>query len=113
MKHLLLFFLFSGSLDGFSQLPDTVQRQFDISKFGSPITSSSKGAQTIQVGTVEWRLPIKPDTLRCTLIVYYDRGPAFLHTKPGYVVRGEHEVFLDDKKKIIKAPWEVLTYKLK
>lgn len=55
----------------------------------------------------------KPDTLRATLIVYYDRGPAILHTKPGFVVIGKDTVYLDDKKKVIKAPWEVLTYKIK
>lgn len=60
--------------------------------------------------TVNHRIP---DTLRCTLIVYYDNGPAILHTKPGFVVIGKSEIFLDDKKRVMKAPWEVLTYKLK
>jgi len=60
--------------------------------------------------------PIKSDTIRATLIVYYDgNGPAILHTKPGFVVQACYGVvtYLDDKKKIIKAPLEVLTYKLK
>ena len=91
MKHLLLFFLFSDSLNGFSQ---SVPMEY----------FRPKGPDT---------LVVKPDTLRCTLIVYYDNGPAILHTKPGFVVRGEREVYLDDKKKVIKAPWEVLTYKIK
>lgn len=58
---------------------------------------------------------IQPDTLRATLIVYYDKGPAILHTKPGFVVRRFMEIigYLDDRKKVIKAPLEVLTYKLK
>jgi len=91
MKHLLLFFLFSGSLDSFSQA----------------ITTSD---------SITWAYPIyySPDTLRATLIVYYDRGPAFLHTKPGFVVRrwGKDDVYLDDRKKVIRN-LEVFSYKLK
>lgn len=68
----------------------------------------SGSLSTFSLDTVSHRTS---DTLRCTLIVYYDNGPAILHTKPGFVVRGE--IFLDDRKKVIKAPWEVLTYKIK
>lgn len=129
MKHLLLFFLFSGSLDGFSQVSDSTQplRQFDASKFGSPVmrTNEVKNIDRLVLGKLVRTdtMGIKPDTLRATLIVYYDRGPAILHTKPGFVVRAlrtaigseryYNETFLDDKKKVIKAPWEVLTYKIK
>lgn len=111
MKHLLLFFLFSGSLDGFSQVPDTTQplRQFGTKGWSIKLPDSS-----IKVLTMADFYPKpKPDTLRCTLIVYYDNGPAILHTKPGFVVRGEREIYLDDRKRVIKAPWEVLTYKIK
>lgn len=57
----------------------------------------------------------KADTLRATLIVYYDKGPAILHTKPGFVIQQnwKDEIYLDDKKQVIKAPLEVLTYKLR
>lgn len=91
MKRLLLFFIFSGSLDCFCQTTNTLRR----SVFIEP--------------------DLSPDTLRATLIVYYDSGPAILHTKPGYVVRqwGEDEVYLDDKKRIVKSPLEVFSYKLK
>lgn len=97
MKHLLLVFLFSGSLDGFSQ--DTLylwpDGKYSILNPGSPLST--------------------PDTLRATLIIYYDRGPAILHTKPGFVVLrgGKEDVYLDDRKKEIKAPLEVWSYKIK
>jgi len=107
MKHLLLFFLFSGSLDGFSQV-------FDLRD-----TLSGR----LVTGVIAVADPSNPDTLRATLIVYYDKGPAILHTKPGFVVRvlrtaiGSEryydEVYLDDKKRVVKAPWEVFSYKLK
>jgi len=100
MKKLLLLWLFSGSLDCFCQT-----------------TSASKYPIIATTDSVIRLMPMRtnPDTLRATLIVYYDNGPAILHTKPGFVVRwwtGE-ELYLDDKKKVIKAPLEVLTYKLK
>lgn len=115
MKRLLLFILFSGSLDSFSQMPDTIQplRQFDTTRWDSPLTSPSIDYGLVQIGSVKWNQPIKPDTLRATLIVYYDRGPAILHTKPGFVVRGEREVYLDDRKRVIKSPLEVFSYMLK
>lgn len=100
MKHLLLFIFFSGSLDTFSQVPKHL------------IVINT---DTFEIGKVVFNDVIRrPDTLRATLIVYYDRGPAILHTKPGFVVwRDDEIVYLDDKKKLIKAPWEVLTYKIK
>jgi hypothetical protein len=118
MKHLLLVFLFSGSLEGFSQTTDTTLQlsQFDTSKWGSPVTNGSLSSKQVRSGSVEWRLPVsKPDTIRATLIVYYDRGPAILHTKPGFVVMrfDKDDVYLDDKRRVVKAPFEVLTYKLK
>lgn len=118
MKHLLLVFLFSGSLDGFSQTVDTTQllRQLNTTMWGCPITSGSVGSKQLQSGSVERQLPVsKPDTLRATLIVYYDRGPAILHTKPGFVVLrgGKEDVYLDDRKRVVKAPLEVFSYKLK
>lgn len=43
MKHLLLFFLFSGSLDSFSQVPDTTQplRQFDAKGWSIKLPDTS------------------------------------------------------------------------
>lgn len=90
MKKLLLFFIFSGSLDCFCQTTGTIRPLF------------------IEPDLI-------PDTLRATLIVYYDSGPAILHTKQGYVVRrwGEDEVYLDEKRRVVKSPLEVFSYKLK
>lgn len=95
MKHLLLFFLFSGSLDGFSQ---------DTGYF-------LKAGKLIFVDSIS----TTTDTIRCTLIVYYDSGPAILHTKPGFMVRRFMEIvgYLDDKKRVIKAPWIVYDYRKK
>lgn len=100
MKKLILIWIFSGSLDGFSQDIDTTKalRHYDPKSWG-----------TVKIQMYD----PQPDTLRCTLIVYYDKGPAILHTKPGFVVRGEREIYLDDKKARIKAPLEVFSYKLK
>lgn len=104
MKHLLLFILFSGSLDGFSQAKNDT-------------TDLGKGVYMIRYkdSLVGLYRHAKPDTLRATLIVYYDKGPAILHTKPGFVVRqlGKEEVYLDDRLRVVKSPLEVLTYKLK
>lgn len=115
MKKILFFLLFSASLTTFSQAPDTTQplNQFDIIKWGYPITDS------VKVGTVDiktWTFhENKADTVRATLIVYYDSGPAILHTKPGYVLFKGWSIdgYLDDKKRVIKAPWEVWSYKIK
>lgn len=91
MKKLILLWLFSGSLDCFCQTSGTL------------------------VNSVYREPDLTPDTIRATLIVYYDRGPAILHTNPGYVVRkyGDEDVYLDDKKRIVKSPMEVFSYKLK
>lgn len=97
MKKLFLLFLFSASLSAFSQ--DTTEKLY--------MWPNGK----LSVLNPGPPLPPTPDTIRATLIVYYDNGPAILHTKPGFVVRGE--IFLDDRKKVIKAPLEVLTYKIK
>lgn len=110
MKHLLLLFLFSGSLSSFSQ--DTLKQGSHVMR-----TNEVKDYDRYVIGEVvpATRGVVKPDTLRCTLIVYYDSGPAILHTKPGFVVRqwNMDDVYLDDRKKIIKAPWEVYGYKIK
>lgn len=101
MKKLFLIWIFSGSLDGFSQSTAKACYKHQIAYVGNNCYKCEEEA--------------RPDTLRATLIVYYDRGPAILHTKPGFVVRKEFKdnVYLDDKKRVIKSPLEVLTYKLK
>lgn len=85
-------FLFSGSLDSFSQVE----------------IKTLPGIHVIHSDTPA------PDTSRATLIVYYDRGPAIVHTKPGFVVRqfDKDDVYLDDRKRVIKG-LEVWGYKIK
>lgn len=66
MKKLIMFLLVYINPNAiFSQSIDTLQplRQFDVSKWGQPVTSTSLGEMTLQTGSVEWRLPVsKPDT---------------------------------------------------
>lgn len=95
MKHLLTLALLTLSLTGTAQ--DTIKTAPD-------------GTHYVV------RAVAKPDTLRATLIVYYDgTQPSVLHTKPGFVVRQAYKdnVYLDDRKKVIKAPIEVYSFKLK
>lgn len=108
MKQLLLIFLFSGSLDGFSQ--DGGSGKIDL-----PTFPPSRTGEVKVIDRLAWVVKSGTDTLRCTLIVYYDKGPAILHTKPGFVVRqfGKEEVYLDDKLRVVKSPLEVFSYKLK
>lgn len=101
MKKLLLFFLFSGSLDSFCQ------EKIDTIHLGRLKLIFRNDTLYNQFVT-----PTNPDTLRATLIVYFDNGPAILHTKPGFVVMGK-DIYLDDKKRVVKAPWVVYGYKLK
>ena len=110
MKHLLLFFLFSGSLDSFSQSVDTTQplRQFDADRWG--ISASDSSVRILMKADF-----YQPDTLRATLIVYHDGAASLVHTMPGFVVRqyGKDEIYLDDRMRLVKSPMEVLSYKLK
>lgn len=98
IKHLILFWLFSSSLDGFTQQSEAVY----------PAGPSYISWRYVSRDTVF----ITSDTIRCTLIVYYDRGPAILHTKPGFVViqAGKKDIYLDDKKRLIKPPLKVDHY---
>lgn len=100
MKKLLLLFLFSGSLDAFSQdRPATVKDSHWL-----------RDDYLLEVNELT-----KPDTVRCTLIVYHDGRPSFVHTKAGYVVwqAFKDDVYLDEKKRVIKGNIVVLTYKVK
>jgi hypothetical protein len=108
MKHLFLFFLFSGSLDSFSQVADTTQSlmQFVDNIRGLPVTSKSLGSMNIQAGTVEWRLPvITPDTLRAICLVTLSPN-GLAHARPGFVVisEGKRPVYLDCNKRALKLP---------
>jgi hypothetical protein len=67
MKKLLLLWIFSGSLDGFSQVPDTVyMRRFDPERWGI------KSATTL-------------DTLPSRILISHE-PPAFTHSIDGYCV---------------------------
>jgi len=114
MKKLLLLWLFSGSLDCFCQ--DTIKLINGGYLIKKNLYTIEKDSAVIIDPAIRRFVSIpQSDTIRATLIVYYDNGPAILHTKPGFVVRqlNGSELYLDDKKKVIKAPLEVLTYKLK
>jgi hypothetical protein len=94
MKHTLTILLLATSFTGFSQ--DTLMQAPDGNYF------------------IKKYHP-KPDTLRATLIVYFDNGRSILHTMPGFVVRQEFKdnIYLDDRKRVVKKPVEVFSYKLK
>lgn len=82
MKKLLLLFLFSGSLDGFSQ---------DIKK---PCSHNLQNCKCMIVD-------VSPDTLRAELLVTYTTARwSVAHCRPGYIVRKDGKVirFLTDKK---------------
>lgn len=107
MKHLLLTLIFSTSLTVFSQLVDTTQplRQFDVSKWGSPVTSTPLGPMTIQTGSVDCRLPVStPDTLRAIILATMCRRCA-AEAIQGYVVieQGKRPVYLDCRKRALKG----------
>lgn len=92
----------------FSQVPDTTQplKQFDASKWGQPVTSSSIGPMALQTGTVEWRLPVTtPDTLRAIVLVTLSPN-GIAHSRMGFVVisEGKRPVYLDCRKKALKLP---------
>ena len=100
MKHLLFFFLFSGSLSCFSQVVDTTQplRQFDVSKWGS--------APSMPDGTrLGAAFYIRPDTLRAICLVTLSPN-GIAHSRMGFVViiEGKRPVYLDCNKKALKLP---------
>lgn len=83
MKHLLLFFLFSGSLDGFSQVSAT--------------TLPGTGVMMPIVRDV-----VKPDTLRAELLITYTtHRMSIAHSRDGFIVKQDGKVirFLTDQKK--------------
>lgn len=114
MKKLLLLFLFSGSLDGFSQVnADSLLKKVDdliarCKKMGAEMDEYEKN-NLGDIGGV-----VKPDTLRAiVLVTLFQNGPA--HARMGYVViqDGRKPVYLDCNKKALKLPqvgwgWEVV-----
>jgi len=111
MKHILLLWLFSCSLAGFSQDIDSIRQ---IQRF-----AWKKEGDTVYAGCttgIAWYCDssVVKDTLRCTLFVYFPGGNSILHTKDGFVVRqnGRENIFLDDRKRRLKG-LEVLTFKIK
>lgn len=87
LKRLLLVWIFSGSLDGFSQvLPGELPRS----------------EYTLEVKDAPIQGPLTPDTLRAELLVTYTtRRWGVAHARDGYVVRKDGKVvrFLDDHKR--------------
>lgn len=93
MKKLLLFFLFSGSLDGFSQVyrPESTEEPVLI--------QAPDGTYSIK------RPEPKPDTLRAiVLVTLFPNGVA--HSRMGFVVieQDKRPVYLDCQKKALKLP---------
>lgn len=111
MKKLFLILLFSGSLDSFSQVPDTSQplRQFDASKWGAHVIRTNEvkdidGYIIGRVGRVDTAV-IKPDTIRAiVLVTLFPNGIA--HSRMGFVViqDGRKPVYLTCDKKPLKLP---------
>lgn len=86
LKRLFLLWLFSGSLDSFSQAEETINTS------GTP--TYSRGAA--------WKQPSTPDTIHAELLVTYTtRRWGVAHARDGYVVRKDGKVirFLDDRKR--------------
>lgn len=104
MKHLLLFFLFSGSLDSFSQVADTTQPLREFNWSGPRPTNLLLHHNPD--GSFEFRDPdAKPDTLRAIcLVTLFPNGIA--HARMGFVVisEGKRPVYLDCRKKALKLP---------
>lgn len=87
MKRLLLIWLFSGSLDGFSQ--DTAKHRIDLKAQG-------------------WIVNVTTDTLHSVLLVT-GKPPAFGHAVYGYCVRknGACVGHLDSRQRLFKLPVRV------
>lgn len=93
MKHLILFFLFSGSLYSFSQ-----------EQSGHLLDTKTDAIIQLPGGSYIWPAP-KPDTLRAIcLVTLFPNGPA--HARMGYVVieHGKRPVYLDCRKRALKLP---------
>jgi len=94
MKKLLLLWIFSGSLDSLSQVPDLLKSEYTLEV--KPVTGE---AIPIDRGVV------KPDTLRAiVLVTLFPNGIA--HSRMGFVVlqNGRKPVYLSCDKKPLKLP---------
>lgn len=112
MKKLLLLSLFSGSLDGFSQvkavtLPGQgdVFQQAELKATMNAICYHNTLTCRCGSGEVTSRGVVKPDTLRAiVLVTLFPNGVA--HSRMGFVViqDGKRPVYLDCRKKALKMP---------
>jgi hypothetical protein len=96
MKRLLLLFLFSGSLDGFSQESKTLEYP------PKPVETLLYKRTDFRIDTV---YPLPSDTLRAiVLVTMFPNGTA--HSRVGFVVieAGCKPVYLDCNKKALKLP---------
>lgn len=94
MKHLLLIWIFSGSLDGFSQTVPSNDIRYLI--------QAPDGSFSIR------KPDDKTDTLRSVLLVT-GKPPAFMHAVNGFCVvrNGEHVGHLDSRQRLFKLPVRV------
>lgn len=124
MKHLLLFFLFSGSLDSFSQsipveqmAPNTVQYihgrngDGDTIRYNVQMSRKPNEIDAIYLHDLGLRCncsncqPTQPDTLRAICLVTLSPN-GIAHARMGFVVieQGKRPVYLDCRKKALKLP---------
>lgn len=114
-KKLLLIWFFSGSLDSFSQAPDTaIQKAIpdNIRKWIDAVKAAPlpEHYTTLEVKpSIGWTgeaiTPPKPDTLRAIVLVTLSPN-GIAHSRMGFVVieQGKRPVYLDCRKKALKLP---------
>jgi len=128
MKHILLFFLFSGSLDSFCQVRSVQDLVEDFKKgksFAATLGSDTSKKTMFLVGgkliyhsnehTSE--LNIAPDTMRAIILVTLSAERFNLsnaHARVGYVVlqAGKEPMYLDCRKTPLKLPQVGWGYKI-
>lgn len=107
LKHLFLTWIFSGSLDSFSQVDTTqLQRALHDMITSGAVTSTSKGNRFISSGTLAGNATYPtPDTFRAIILVTLSPN-GIAHARMGYVVicEGKEVVYLDCRKKALKIP---------
>jgi hypothetical protein len=114
MKHLLLLFFFSGSLDSFSQgiKPDVCYHNAPACNCSSgkivdrvPTSDTTRELWLIN-GAYVWKpKQATPDTLRAIILVTLSPN-GIAHARMGYVVvqDGKRPVYLDCRKRALKLP---------
>ncbi len=109
MKRLLLILIFSGSLDGISQVVDTSQlRNFNFDKWGVIVTDATRSIPIGRSIAIHSDTPPHTDTTRSVLLVS-GRPPSFTHAVYGYCVRknGACVGHLDSRQRLFKLPVRV------